>query len=74
MEWMGTPQFRALLQIVEPFEYRTRLMPKMLLNAAGDEFLFPVSRGSTRARAPAKHSGATCQSPRRGRESGRTRR
>jgi PhoPQ-activated pathogenicity-related protein len=44
MEWMGTPQFRALLRIVEPFEYRARLtLPKMLLNAAGDEFLFPDS-------------------------------
>jgi PhoPQ-activated pathogenicity-related protein len=44
MDWMGTPQFRALLRLVEPFEYRTRLtLPKMLLNAAGDEFFLPDS-------------------------------
>jgi PhoPQ-activated pathogenicity-related protein len=44
MDWMGSPRFRALLQIVEPFEYRARLtMPKMLVNAAGDEFFLPDS-------------------------------
>jgi PhoPQ-activated pathogenicity-related protein len=41
---MGTPSFRALLQIEEPFTYRGRLtMPKLLLNAAGDEFFLPDS-------------------------------
>jgi PhoPQ-activated pathogenicity-related protein len=44
MNWMGTPQFRALMTIEEPFEYRDRLtMPKLLLNAAGDEFFLPDS-------------------------------
>ena len=29
MDWMGTPQFRALMKIEEPYEYRDRLtMPK----------------------------------------------
>ncbi len=44
MDWIGTPQFRALLRLVEPFEYRARLtMPKMLINASGDEFFLPDS-------------------------------
>jgi PhoPQ-activated pathogenicity-related protein len=44
MGWMGTPEFQALMRIEEPFEYRDRLtMPKLLLNAAGDEFFLPDS-------------------------------
>jgi PhoPQ-activated pathogenicity-related protein len=44
MDWMGTPQFRALMKIEEPFEYRERLtMPKLILNAAGDQFFLPDS-------------------------------
>jgi PhoPQ-activated pathogenicity-related protein len=44
MEWMGTPQFRDLMKIVEPFEYRDRLtMPKFILNSAGDQFFVPDS-------------------------------
>ena len=44
MNWMGTPQFRALMKIEEPYEYRDRLtMPKLLLNASGDEFFLPDS-------------------------------
>ena len=44
MEWRGTPQFRALMKLVEPYEYRTRLtMPKMVINAAGDQFFLPDS-------------------------------
>jgi PhoPQ-activated pathogenicity-related protein len=44
MEWMGTPQFRALMRIEEPYEYRDRLtMPKLMLNAAGDQFFLPDS-------------------------------
>jgi PhoPQ-activated pathogenicity-related protein len=44
MNWMGTPAFRALMKIEEPFEYRDRLtMPKLLLNSAGDEFFLPDS-------------------------------
>lgn len=38
-EWFDTPQVTALLEIVDPFEYRDRLdMPKFILNAAGDDF------------------------------------
>jgi PhoPQ-activated pathogenicity-related protein len=44
MDWMGTPQFRALMKIEEPYEYRERLtMPKLLVNASGDQFFLPDS-------------------------------
>ena len=44
MNWMGTPQFRALMKIEEPYEYRDRLtMPKFIVNAAGDNFFLPDS-------------------------------
>ena len=43
-DWFGTPQFRALLEIEDPYEYRQRLiLPKFLINAAGDEFFLPDS-------------------------------
>ena len=44
MNWMGTPQFRALMKIEEPYEYRDRLtLPKFMVNAAGDQFFLPDS-------------------------------
>ena len=44
MNWMGTPQFRALMRIEEPYEYRDRLtLPKFILNASGDQFFLPDS-------------------------------
>jgi PhoPQ-activated pathogenicity-related protein len=44
MSWMGSPQFHALMKIEEPYEYRDRLtMPKMLVNASGDQFFLPDS-------------------------------
>lgn len=44
MEWQGTPQYRALMKIVEPFEYRDRLtLPKFIINATGDQFFLPDS-------------------------------
>jgi PhoPQ-activated pathogenicity-related protein len=44
MDWMGTPEFRALMKIEEPFEYRDRLtLPKLMLNASGDQFFLPDS-------------------------------
>jgi len=44
MEWMGTPQFRSLMRLVEPYSYRERLtVPKLLINAAGDQFFLPDS-------------------------------
>jgi PhoPQ-activated pathogenicity-related protein len=44
MDWMGTRQFHALLRIEEPYEYRDRLtMPKLIVNASGDQFFLPDS-------------------------------
>lgn len=44
MDWMNTPQFDRLMRIEEPFHYRDRLdMPKLLLNACGDQFFLPDS-------------------------------
>jgi PhoPQ-activated pathogenicity-related protein len=44
MDWMGTREFRALMKIEEPYEYRDRLtMPKLILNASGDQFFLPDS-------------------------------
>jgi PhoPQ-activated pathogenicity-related protein len=44
MDWLGTPQFRALMRIEEPYEYRDRLtMPKFIVNASGDQFFVPDS-------------------------------
>lgn len=44
MDWMGRPEFDQLMRIVEPFQYRSRLtMPKLMLNACGDQFFLPDS-------------------------------
>src|SRR5205807_2164585 len=44
MDWNGTPEYRALMKIEEPYEYRQRLtMPKFLINASGDQFFLPDS-------------------------------
>ncbi|MEM7387170.1 MAG: PhoPQ-activated pathogenicity-related family protein [Verrucomicrobiota bacterium] len=44
MQWMDSKEYRALLDIVEPYEYRQRLtLPKLLLNSAGDQFFLPDS-------------------------------
>lgn len=38
------PEYRDLLQIVDPFAYRDRLtMPKCIINATGDQFFLPDS-------------------------------
>ncbi|MBM3811458.1 MAG: PhoPQ-activated pathogenicity [Acidimicrobiia bacterium] len=44
MDWSGTPRYKEMMKIVEPYEYRDRLaMPKLLLNASGDQFFLPDS-------------------------------
>ena len=44
MDWAGTPEYRALMGIVEPYEYRERMtMPKFIINACGDQFFLPDS-------------------------------
>jgi PhoPQ-activated pathogenicity-related protein len=43
-ERMDTPQYAALLRIVDPYFYRERLtMPKFIVNAAGDQYFPPDS-------------------------------
>ena len=42
MDWNGTKEYQALLQIEDPYEYRARLtMPKYIVNAAGDQYFMP---------------------------------
>jgi PhoPQ-activated pathogenicity-related protein len=44
MEWMGTPEFDRLLEITEPYSFIDELdLPKLLINAAGDQFFQPDS-------------------------------
>lgn len=44
MDWNGTPEYKALMKIEEPYEYRQRLtMPKFIINASGDQFFLPDS-------------------------------
>jgi PhoPQ-activated pathogenicity-related protein len=44
MRWFGTPQLRALAEIEDPYSYRSRYtMPKLIINAAGDEYFVPDS-------------------------------
>lgn len=39
---VGTPEYRAVLKVEDPYEYRDRLtLPKFLVNASGDEFFLP---------------------------------
>lgn len=44
MDWSGTPEYRKLLAIEEPYSYRDRLsIPKFMIYAAGDQFFLPDS-------------------------------
>ncbi len=44
MDHNGEARYRELMKIVEPFSYRDRLtMPKLMINAAGDQFFLPDS-------------------------------
>jgi len=44
MDWNGLPEYRALMRIEEPYQYRDRLtMPKFIINASGDQFFLPDS-------------------------------
>jgi PhoPQ-activated pathogenicity-related protein len=43
-EWFGTPEMRRLREIVDPYSYRARMtMPKLVINATGDQFFVPDS-------------------------------
>ena len=42
MDWAGTPEFKELARIEDPYEYRDRLtLPKFVISASGDQF-FPT--------------------------------
>ena len=44
INWNDTPEYKALLKIEEPYQYRQRFtMPKFIVNAAGDQFFLPDS-------------------------------
>jgi PhoPQ-activated pathogenicity-related protein len=44
MDWIGTPESKALYTIEDPLAYRDRLtLPKLLINACGDQFFVPDS-------------------------------
>ena len=44
MDQTGTPEYRKLLEIEEPYNYRDRLtMPKFMIQGAGDQFFLPDS-------------------------------
>jgi PhoPQ-activated pathogenicity-related protein len=43
-DWFGKPEMRRLREIVDPYQYRSRLtMPKLVINATGDQFFVPDS-------------------------------
>jgi len=44
MDWDGTSEYRALMKIEEPYEYRERFtLPKFIINSSGDQFFLPDS-------------------------------
>lgn len=45
MDWTGTPEYDRLLALTEPYSFRDRYddIPKLLLNATGDQFFLPDS-------------------------------
>lgn len=44
MDWQDTPEYARLIKLVEPYEHRDRLtMPKLMINATGDQFFLPDS-------------------------------
>ncbi|MCA9733603.1 MAG: PhoPQ-activated pathogenicity-like protein PqaA type [Deferribacteres bacterium] len=44
MEWQNSQEYQKLMNVVEPYNFRDRLtMPKLLINASGDQFFLPDS-------------------------------
>ncbi len=43
-KWLGSKEFDRLMDLVDPYSYRDRLkLPKLLINASGDQFFLPDS-------------------------------
>ncbi len=54
---IGTPEYQAVLAIEDPFHYRDRpalRMPKLLINASGDQFFLPDNSQFYYAQLPAE--------------------
>lgn len=44
MNWLNTSASQSMLDIIDPYSYRTRMtMPKFLVNSSGDQFFLPDS-------------------------------
>ena len=44
MDWWGTKEMKSLFKLIDPFSEKERFeMPKLLVNAAGDQFFIPTS-------------------------------
>ncbi|MEM7369819.1 MAG: PhoPQ-activated pathogenicity-related family protein [Bacteroidota bacterium] len=44
MDWQGSREYQAIMDLVEPYSYREKLaLPKLLINAAGDQFFLTDS-------------------------------
>lgn len=44
MNWSGTPRYRALMKIEDPYSYRSRYtVPKFIINSSGDQYFLPDS-------------------------------
>ena len=64
MDWDRTVEFRNLMKIEEPFEYRQRLtMPKFIINASGDQYFLPDSSSSISTSCPTRNTCVTFRTP-----------
>jgi PhoPQ-activated pathogenicity-related protein len=44
MDWQGSTEYQRLVDLTEPFSFRNKLtIPKMIINATGDQFFLPDS-------------------------------
>jgi len=63
---VGTPLYREILAIEDPYNYRDRdrlKIPKFLINASGDQFFLPTIRSSITTSCPKKSTFAMCPTP-----------
>jgi PhoPQ-activated pathogenicity-related protein len=63
---IGTPEYKAVLDIEDPYNYRQRpalKMPKLLINAAGDQFFLPDNSQFYYPDLPEENICATCLTP-----------